>query len=309
GRGPAIAAERDPDVGRGPVAVVGQALDQDRDPAGGIALVGDVLVGGAAGLLAGPAPDGPVDVVVGDRALLGLLDGVVQRRVTRRVTAAGPGRYFDVLDQLGEKLAALGVDHCLLVLSGRPLGVAAHVFPFTMSTKSSWIRGSPVSAGWKDVARRRPCGTATILPACSSVPRISTSSPACSTQGARMNTARSGGPAIPVSVMSDSNESTWRPNALRRTVMSIPPNVCCPVAPSTRRSASMIMPAQEPRAGGREDRTLRSGSSISKDAASRHSVVDSPPGMISPSTDSSSSGRRTRGGRAPAARTGRNGSR
>src|SRR6202012_2231440 len=98
GQGPAVAGERDPYVGGGPVPVVGQAPGQNRAPAGGIALVGDVLVGGAAGLLAGPAPDGPVDVVVGDRALLGLLDGVVQRRVTRRVTAAGPGRYFDVLD-------------------------------------------------------------------------------------------------------------------------------------------------------------------------------------------------------------------
>src|SRR6202000_3148526 len=263
GRGPAVAGERDPDVGGGPVAVVGQALDQDRDPAGGIALVGDVLVGGAAGLLAGPAPDGPVDVVVGDRALLGLLDGVVQRRVVRRVTAAGPGRYFDVLDQLGEKLAALGVDHCLLVLSGRPLGVAAHVVPFTMSTKSSWIRGSPVSSGWKDVAGRAPCRTATILPAGCSVPRISTSAPACSTHGARMNTARSGGAAIDVSEMSDSNESPCRPNAFRRTVMSIPPNVCCPATPSTRRSASMIMPAQDPNAGKPAPSILRNGSIMS----------------------------------------------
>ena len=49
---------------------------------------------------------------------------------------------------------------------------------------------------------------------------------------------------------------------------------------------------------------LRNGSIMSKDVASRHNVVDSPPGMISPSTDSSSSGRRTVVARAPAAPSG-----
>jgi transcriptional/translational regulatory protein YebC/TACO1 len=43
---------------------------------------------------------------------------------------------LDVLDQLGEQLAALGVDHRLLVLGGGPLGVAAHVLSFTMSANS-----------------------------------------------------------------------------------------------------------------------------------------------------------------------------
>src|SRR6202008_2466894 len=105
-----------------------------RDTAGGVALVGDVLVLGAPGLGAAAAADSPVDVVVRYRTLLGLLDRVVQRRVARRVSAAGTRGDLDVLDQLGEKLAALGVDHRLLVLGGGPLGVAAHVLSFTMST-------------------------------------------------------------------------------------------------------------------------------------------------------------------------------
>ena len=37
---------------------------------------------------------------------------------------AGSGGHFDVLDQLREQLAALGVDDRLLVLGGGPFGVA-----------------------------------------------------------------------------------------------------------------------------------------------------------------------------------------
>src|SRR6202035_4788848 len=144
--------------------------------------------------------------------LLRLLDGVVQRRVARRVSAARAGGDLDVLDQLGEQLAALSVDHRLLVLGGGPLGVAAHVLSFTMSTNSSWIRRSGVSSGWKAVASSGPCRTATILPVRSSVPRMATFSPFCSTQGARIKTACSGAagsaPGSPVSVMSVSKEST-----------------------------------------------------------------------------------------------------
>src|SRR5215467_2670499 len=79
-----------------------------------------------AALQAGAALDGTVDVVVGYRTLLRLLDGVVEGRVAGRVTATGARGDLDVLDQLGEHLAALGVDDRLLVLGGRPFGVARH---------------------------------------------------------------------------------------------------------------------------------------------------------------------------------------
>ena len=55
----------------------------------------------------------------------------------------------------------------------------------------------------------------------------------------------------------------------------------------------MIIPAQDPNAGRPEAMSLRSGSSMSKATESRHRVVDSPPGMTSPSIRWSSSGRRT----------------
>src|SRR5262249_57981833 len=67
----AVAAERGAHVGGGPVPVVGQALHQHGDAAGRVALVGDVLVLGAASLGAAAAAHGPVDVVVRHRALLG----------------------------------------------------------------------------------------------------------------------------------------------------------------------------------------------------------------------------------------------
>src|SRR5208282_5503091 len=64
----------------------------------------------------------------------------------------------------------------------------------TMSTKSWWMRRSGVSSGWNAVASAGPWRTATILPVRASVPMTSTPSPACSTQGALMNTARKSGP-------------------------------------------------------------------------------------------------------------------
>src|SRR5262249_36492864 len=299
GHGPAVAGERRPYVGGRAVPVVGQALHQHRDPTGGIALVGDVLVGGAAGFQPGAAADRTVDVVVGNRALLGLLDRVVQGRVAGRVGSPGARRHLDVLDQLGEKLAAPGVHDRLLVLGRRPLRMATHVRSLTMSTKSRWIRASPVSSGWKEVASSGPCRTATILPVAGSVPRISTCLPVCSTHGALMNTALNGapGPVTPARPMPLPKESTCRPTPFRRPVMSMPPPVPWPSTPSSSRSASMIIPAQEPNTGSPAPTRLRSGSIRSEIAASFHIVVDSPPGMTSPSTSSSSSARRTVTGR------------
>jgi hypothetical protein len=120
-----VAGQGGAHLGGGPVAVVGEALDEQRHAVGRIALVGDRLPVGAAGLGARAPLDRPVDVVVGDRGLLGLVDRVPEGRVAQRVTATGARRHLDVLDELGEQLAALGVDRRLLVLRGRPLGVAA----------------------------------------------------------------------------------------------------------------------------------------------------------------------------------------
>src|SRR3954453_20976305 len=305
----------------GPVAVVGQALDEEGAPAAGVALVGDVLPVGAAGLQARTPLDRTVDVVVRDGGLLRLLDGVVEGGVAGRVTAARAGGHLDVLDQLGEQLAALGVDRSLLVLRRRPFRVPAHGVPLsspattpvisarrrrtafvTMSTNSACTRRSPVSSGWKLVATRVPWRTATILPSAgppTTRPSTSTDGPASSTHGARMNTACTGPPSIPSRPTSDSKESTCRPNALRRTVTSMPPRVCWSGGASTSRSASRIIPAQEPYTGSPSAIAWRSWSSSPNRSASLAMVVDSPPGTTRPSTVASSSGRRTWTARAP----------
>ena len=151
------------------------------------------------------------------------------------------------------------------------------------------MRGSPPTSGWNDVAISGPWRTATILPAAapalgSSVTRASTSTPppTDSTQGARMNTACTGS-SSPAKSRSSSKESTCRPKALRRTVMSMPPSVSWPTTPSSIRSASRIMPAHVPKTGRPSAIRARNGSISSKIRASLAIVVDSPPGTTKPS--------------------------
>ena len=58
--------------------------------------------------------------------LLRLLDCVVESWVAGWVATADSSRHLDVLDQLGEELAAAGIDHSLFVLGRSPLGVTGH---------------------------------------------------------------------------------------------------------------------------------------------------------------------------------------
>ncbi len=78
------------------------------------------------------------------------------------------------------------------------------------------------------------------------MPRTSTFSPTRSTQGARMKTACSGPPGMPVISTGASKESTCRPKALRRTVIAMPSKPRWSGRPSSTSAANMIMPAQEP---------------------------------------------------------------
>ena len=89
--------------------------------------------------------------------------------------------------------------------------------------------------------------------------------------------------------MSSSKESTCRPNALRRTVMSRPPSVSWPATPSSTRSASRIIPAQVPNAGippldpaRAAARPARRSAPAGSSSSTRH------PGSTSPATASSS---------------------
>lgn len=61
-----------------------------------------------------------------------------------------------------------------------------------------------------------------------------------------MKTAENGSAPTSGIGTSISKDSTWRPKALRRTVTSIPPIVSWCGAASRIRSASRIMPAQDP---------------------------------------------------------------
>src|SRR5690606_11234869 len=102
----AVLAEGVEHVGHGTHAVVGQAVDDHRHAAGGIALVAHFLVLDAF-QLAGGLLDRPLDHVLGHVRGKGLVHGRAQARVVAGVTPAGAGGDADLADQLGEDLAAL----------------------------------------------------------------------------------------------------------------------------------------------------------------------------------------------------------
>ena len=112
------------DLGRGALAVIGQRLDDDGDAAGAVALVGDglvvVRVAGAERLV-----DGALDVVVGHIVRLGLGDDGGEAGVIRRVAAAALlDGDDDLLGDLGERRAALGVRRALGLLDIVPFGLS-----------------------------------------------------------------------------------------------------------------------------------------------------------------------------------------
>ena len=106
-------------------------------------------------------------------------------------------------------------------------------------------------------------------------------SPTCSTHGARMKTACIGLRRPRATSRSASNESTCRPNALRRTVTSSPPSLLVGRRPAPGRPAGSSPRTSRTPAGRRPARS-RSGSSSSKVASSLPIVVDSPPGSTMP---------------------------
>src|SRR4051812_14335530 len=149
------------------------------------------------------------------------------------------------------------------------------------STSHAWMRGSSVSSGWKATAMMFPWRTATGCPSTSA--STSTPSPVSSTQGARMNTARSAS-SNPVRSRSDSKLLTCRPKALRSALTSSTPRWS---------RSSMISPAHVASTGVPPAARARSGSPSPSRSMPRVMVVDSPPGMTSPSSPSRSFGVRT----------------
>ncbi len=145
------------DVAGCAVAVVGEALDQQRNPTRRVALVGDRLIVDAFEL-ARTALDGTLDRVERHRVVAGLLKHGAQCRVGVGIAAALTGRNLDLLDQLGEELAALRVGRTLLVLDRRPLGMTAHGVTSTVSSLASARPSgrSPASINQRRCSRESP---------------------------------------------------------------------------------------------------------------------------------------------------------
>src|SRR3954471_14220161 len=122
----AVLGEHVADLGARAVAVVGQRLDEQRDAARPIALVEDGLERVGVRALAGALGDRALDVVLGHRGVLGLLDRQAERGVALGVAAALLRRDGDRARELREQLSAAGVDDRLLVLDPRPFRVTGH---------------------------------------------------------------------------------------------------------------------------------------------------------------------------------------
>ena len=97
-------AEEHSDAHGSAVLVVGEALDDHRDPVRRKALIGDLLIMDLAVQQPGAFLDGTLEGVLGHGGTLGLVDGLAQPRVHVRVGAA-TGRDHDLLGQLGEEFS------------------------------------------------------------------------------------------------------------------------------------------------------------------------------------------------------------
>ena len=122
----AVLAEGQANLGGGPVAVVGEGLDQHRHPAGAVALVAHLGKGiGTAAALARALGDRPLDVGAWDPRRLGLLDRCAQLEIGGGIGPA-PGGHGDLAAQAGEHRAALGIHHGLGALDLGPSAMAGH---------------------------------------------------------------------------------------------------------------------------------------------------------------------------------------
>ncbi len=106
-------------VGDGPVAVVGDDVDEDADAVRAIRLV-DGFDQFTALQLARAALDGPVDVVLGHIGRAGIGHGQAQGGVAVHVAAALARSNGDLLGDARKLLAALGVAGRLLMFNGGP---------------------------------------------------------------------------------------------------------------------------------------------------------------------------------------------
>src|SRR6185369_14807130 len=100
------------------VAIVGIDIEQDRHPAGAVALERELFVG-STGQFTRAAKNGPLGVAGRKVLSLGRQDGAAQAWVGIGIAAIlGGNRNF--LDQAGENLASLGVQSAFFMLDCRP---------------------------------------------------------------------------------------------------------------------------------------------------------------------------------------------
>src|SRR5690606_12265714 len=128
-------------VGHGAHAVVGQAVDDHGDAAGGVALVAHFLVLDAFEL-AGGLLDRALDHVLGHVRRQCLVHRRAQARVVVRIAPAGAGGDADLADQLGENLAALGIAG---VLARFDRGTTTHGVPFVLRCEATDYSRPPPS--------------------------------------------------------------------------------------------------------------------------------------------------------------------
>ena len=131
----------------GPVAVVGGRLHEQRDTAGAVALVHDLLV--LLGLVAAARlVDGALDDLRGHVGRARLVQRQPEAVVGVGVGSAGSHRDADLARDLGEDRAALGVVGALLALDLGPLGMSGHrrrVYMMERTSRSG--PGSPSARG------------------------------------------------------------------------------------------------------------------------------------------------------------------
>jgi len=128
-------------LGHGPVAIVGQRLDQERHPGRAVPFVRDGIERSALGA-AQRTLDRPVDVVRRDVVRLRSAESVLERQVGGRIVASAfADSALDGADVLADDLAALIVVGRLLALDLRPLVVTCQAE--TSSSDAPLYRTTP----------------------------------------------------------------------------------------------------------------------------------------------------------------------
>ena len=116
-------------IGDGAIAIVRQGLDEYGRTVGSIPLVHEFLETRALTGTAGAADNSPLDVVLGHVGLLGLVQDDAQTKVGVRIGATLSGGEGDLVPELGEYLAALGVIGLFGAPDGGPFAVTRHRSP------------------------------------------------------------------------------------------------------------------------------------------------------------------------------------